>query len=418
MNDAVMERLKQAEPVFYPNPHYDPKQIRKQADPKVDDAARRLERFAPFLSLAFPETETYNGKIESPLVHVPHLAHRLRAMHPFAGTLWLKDDARLPVSGSIKARGGIYEVLLFAEQIALSQNKITTDSDYAVFQDPAMQALLSNYEISVGSTGNLGLSIGIMGRALGFRVTVHMSADARQWKKDMLRSIGARVIEYKSDYEEAVRCGREEAERSAHTHFVDDENSEDLFLGYAVAGMRLKEQLLAENLTVDASHPLFVYLPCGVGGGPGGVAYGIQNAMGPHAHCLFVEPVQAPCMLLSILTQTHGKRSVKDIGLHGKTEADGLAVGRASTLVSQKMTPRLDALFTTDDASLYTHLRLLYETEGLFIEPSAASTFAGPSLVQTWGQYPAESLHGANHILWATGGGMVPEKEQRDFLAR
>lgn len=281
-----------------------------------------------------------------------------------------------------------------------------------------MQAFLSNYEISVGSTGNLGLSIGIMGRALGFRVTVHMSADARQWKKDMLRSIGARVIEYKSDYEEAVRCGREEAERSAHTHFVDDENSEDLFLGYAVAGMRLKEQLLAENLTVDASHPLFVYLPCGVGGGPGGVAYGIQNAMGPLAHCLFVEPVQAPCMLLSILTQTHGKRSVKDIGLHGKTEADGLAVGRASTLVSQKMTPRLDALFTTDDASLYTHLRLLYETEGLFIEPSAASTFAGPSLVQTWGQYPAESLHGANHILWATGGGMVPEKEQRDFLAR
>ena len=48
--------------------------------------------------------------------------------------LWLKDDARLPVSGSIKARGGIYEVLLFAEQIALSQNKITTDSDTLYFR--------------------------------------------------------------------------------------------------------------------------------------------------------------------------------------------------------------------------------------------------------------------------------------------
>ena len=139
--------------------------------------------------------------------------------------------------------------------------------------------------------------------------------------------------------------------------------------------------------------------------------------MGRHAHCLFVEPVQAPCLLPSILKQAHGKRSVKVIGPHGKSEADGLAVGRASTLVSQKMTPRLDALFTTDDASLYTHLRLLYETEGLFIEPSAASTFAGPSLVQTWGQYPAESLHGANHILWAAGDGMVHEQEQRDFLA-
>ena len=90
-----------------------------QAD--VDDAHARLNRFAPYLAKAFPETAATHGIIESELVAIPAMHKRLEREYGAAlkGTLLLKKDSHLPISGSIKARGGIYEVLTHAESLAL-----------------------------------------------------------------------------------------------------------------------------------------------------------------------------------------------------------------------------------------------------------------------------------------------------------
>lgn len=393
----------------------------------VADASARLSRFAPYLQRAFPQTAASQGIIESDIIPVPHLQQALseRYQQPLPGNLWLKRDSHLPISGSIKARGGIYEVLKHAEDLALAAGLLTLDDDYASLDSDQARAFFGQYKIAVGSTGNLGMSIGIMGAALGFQVTVHMSADARQWKKDTLRSHGVTVIEYASDYSVAVAQGRQQAEADPTCHFVDDENSINLFLGYSVAAERLKKQLAAAHITVDAQHPLFVYLPCGVGGAPGGVAFGLKLAFGDAVHCLFAEPTHSPCMLLGVYTGLHDQVSVQDFGIDNVTAADGLAVGRASGFVGRAMQRLLDGFYTVSDEEMYRLLALMEHNEGQRLEPSALAGVPGITrvLADSQGYWQRAGLNSQNmaqatHLVWATGGNRVPNNEMEAYLAK
>ncbi|MGL5307898.1 MAG: D-serine ammonia-lyase, partial [Aeromonas veronii] len=208
----------------------------------VADASARLARFAPYMCEAFPETRASNGILESEIAAIPAMQATLNRRYgvEVTGRLLLKKDSHLPISGSIKARGGIYEVLTHAEQLAIKAGLLREEDDYRKLFSDEFRQFFSQYSIAVGSTGNLGMSIGIMSAKLGFTVTVHMSADAREWKKRKLREHGAIVVEYAEDYGVAVEQGRKEAERDPNCFFIDDENSRTLFLGYSVAGERVK----------------------------------------------------------------------------------------------------------------------------------------------------------------------------------
>ena len=155
------------------------------------------------------------------------------------------------------------------------------------------------------------------------------------------------------------------------------------------------------------------------------MAYGLKRIFKDNVHCFFCEPVLCPSVLLGIATQKFEACNVHDYGISGVTHADGLACASPSGFVTRIMTNLLSGEFTLEDAKLYDYLRLLYQTEGIQIEPSSCAAFAGPVGLL---QYPdsaeycaahgldAAKLANAVQIAWATGGRLVPEENRTEYL--
>ena len=385
----------------------------------VLSAVAQWRRFAPVLAELF-EADVPRGIIESPLREIRSLVARCanrNAPSDLASRLLVKCDHALPLTGSIKARGGVYEVLRPAERRALQAGILRSDGPYDVLAAPAARQLFATQRIVVGSTGNLGFAVGRAARAFGFQVDVHMSRDAKQWKKQRLTDIGATVIEHTADYSSAVAAARDASATRCDSYFVDDERSADLFFGYSAAAAELADQLIRAGVTVDADHPLCVYLPCGVGGAPAGVLYGLRALLGRHVWGFFAEPTESPCMMLRFIGMP-ASATVYDLGLDNRTIADGLAVARASDFAYEMIGSQVIGAYTVTDSQMLAWVAAA-AGEDMRLEPAAATGFAG-ALDAVWrlpmGPLTAR-LARATHVVWTTGGSLLPDSEYEILLA-
>ncbi len=405
--------LKKKESIFYENPAFKNQEnfLKKLNITKQDiiNANLRLDRFRPYLKKRFQDTK--DGLIESQIKEVPGFKTELEDRYgiEIKGRVFVKMDNTLPIAGSIKARGGIYEVLKLAETILIEQGYLSYQDDYSKLLHKKCKDILSKYTVVVGSTGNLGLSVGIMSAALGFNAEVHMSCDAKEWKKELLKKWGAKVIEHPGDYSYAVKMGRKRCEGDRFAHFVDDENSLDLFLGYATSALRLKEQLAKVDVYPSTNNPICVYLPCGVGGAPGGISFGMAHVFGTAARCYTAEPVGAPCVIGALIT---GKDdfNIKELGIELNTEADGLAVPGPSKLAIPIIKNIIAGGFTLFDEEMLWSVRSLYLKENIKIEPSAGAGVKGVYFVEKY-------VGKCDHLIWLTGGMLIPDNEFQRMLS-
>ena len=415
MENEVIAKLKSDKEFLWINPNFYKRAIYGEVSSKeINEANNLLLKFAPFLKSVFKELESTDGIIESPLMTLNKFGIK---------NLYLKEDNLLPIAGSVKARGGIFEILKYAETLAANANLIDVEKDYSQFDSDVFRKFFSEYKIQVGSTGNLGISIGLISAKLGFNAIVHMSKDAKDWKKKLLRENGVNVTQYDSNYSEAVKNGRMLSDEDEKSYFVDDEKSINLFLGYSTAALRLKEQLKEKHISVDDKHPLFVYIPCGVGGAPSGILHGLKTVFGENVYVFFVEPVRSASVLLGMSTGLNSKISVHDIDMDGKTEADGLAVGRASELCCESSQNTLSGIFTINENSIFELMKELYKKESVFVEPSAASSMIFTKFLDDdefikFINKEEISPENITHVAWSTGGMLVPESEREKLLKK
>jgi len=409
---ALRDTLRAGQSALWVNPAYVPApdpMARADLDQACDDWAM----LAPLLARLFPELEASDGRIASDLIAAP-----AGAFGDHAGTLLIKGDHALPVAGSIKARGGLFEVFICAVAQARAAGMLGPDDPVTRLAD--MRDFFATRTIAVGSTGNLGLSVGIAARALGYACVVHMSNDAKPWKVDRLRKLGVEVVLHRADYTTAVAAARDATADDPDSYFVDDESSELLFRGYSAAAAELAAQLDAMGIAIGPDRPLCLYLPCGIGGAPGGIAYGARAMFGPDAHSIFVEPQQSASALCQMAFDAP---SVHDLGLSNRTEADGMAVATLSPLVHARMHDRLAGVCTVGDADMLRWVAAGHD-HGLHFEPSATAGFAGPQHLMhgaTGKAFRAQHMphvapENITHVVWATGGQFVPDAAHRGFL--
>lgn len=438
--ESVLRGLQRSNTVCIVNPNHsnDLRDIERQSITRADiqEARELLDRAKPLFKKLWPDDKTLNdweGLIESPLTP----AQALRKEMGGTGTWLLKRDDALPVAGSIKGRGAFFAVLEHAEKLAIDKGLITKGENLSSLCSAEARAIFSEYKVAVGSTGNLGMGIALLAAALGFDAKVYLSEEAADWKKKRLIDNDCTIFEHDGNFKEALQKGRDDCAaankaKPASAYFVDDEDSKALSVGPTVAGLRMKEQLEQQGIKIDANHPLFVYIPTGVGGGPSGVLRGLVDAfqdegLHQHIHGILVQPKQCASVLarMSIPEKYNNQPvDVYHLGLNNKSpRGDGMAVPQASELAFENLQVNAAGAMTVSDEDMLKNTARLHKTEGITIETTAAASINGPK----WCASAAgreyikknrmeEAMPNAVHVMWFTGGGKVPSDTKAAIL--
>ena len=150
-DEQLFNKIREGEPVFWRNPRLAEPPAFSFTASDVAAAGFRLKRFAPWIAQRFPETAAVGGIIESPLSDISAMAGPLSRKEglSFSNRLLLKRDDSLPISGSVKARGGIYAVLKHTEDLLSAAGLLNMDDDYRKISAEPVKSFLQGKKLAV-----------------------------------------------------------------------------------------------------------------------------------------------------------------------------------------------------------------------------------------------------------------------------
>lgn len=262
-----------------------------------------------------------------------------------------------------------------------------------------LAARLSESERQAGlytaSTGNHGQSIAFGGKVTGTPVRVAMPNGANPAKVDAIRRLGAEVVMYGRDFDEAREWIGEQA-KSAGARFVGPTEPE-LVAGVGTCTLEIMENLPDTDVII---------VPVGAGSGAASASF-VAKSINPKVEVIAVQAEKAP----SIYESWKAGRPVE---ARMETEAEGLAtrVPHENTLRMIR-DPRtgIDDFVLVSDEEMAAAVRLLLEHTRNVAEMAGAAPLAAALRLR-------ERLAGKKLVLILSGGNISMEKLRRILRER
>ena len=205
------------------------------------------------------------------------------------------------------------------------------------------------------SAGNLGQALGWSGRRRGLDVTVVASHRAPAAKLDRIRALGVELELVDGDFEMArVRAASIAQQRGVR--LVEDSLDLETCEGAATIGLELA-----------SAAPVFDAVLIALGGGAMATGVGhVLKTLAPDVEVICVQPAGAPAMTRS----WHERRVVTTDS--ADTIADGVAGRYPIPEVLDDLLVVADDAVLVREESIVAGMRMLLESAGLVVEPSAA----------------------------------------------
>ena len=246
--------------------------------------------------------------------------------------------------------------------------------------------------VVAASTGNHGLAVAAVARALGLPCRVFVPVAAAPAKLARLRAgAGVEVVEVEGDPLLAELAAREAAAGEPGTLLVPPYNDVNVVLGQATLGLELLEQI--------ASAPDALFAAVGGGGLIGGIALAVR-ARWPRCRIVGCLPAASPAMA-AVLAGGEVVATPLEPTLSDAT-AGGIEEGAITVAICAAL---VDEFALIGEEEIATAMRLALLEHSLAIEGASAVALAAS----------LRDGHGAHHVV-VLGGGNVGAETLREIL--
>ncbi|HLG57351.1 MAG TPA: threonine dehydratase [Vicinamibacterales bacterium] len=246
---------------------------------------------------------------------------------------WVKHENHNP-TGSFKIRGGL--------------NLVAQLSD-----EEKLRGVIS------ASTGNHGQSVALACRIHGVRCRVVVPVGNNPDKNAAMRVLGAELVEYGRDFDEAREFVEEMAVREGW-RYVHSANEPHLIAGVATYALEVFEALP----DVD-----YIVVPIGGGSGAAGCAI-VRSAIGSRAKVIGVQAARADAF-------TRSWRGTTRVTARAETFAEGLATGTTYDLTFSILKAELDDVVTLEESDLDAGLSAALRCTHNLAEGAGVAAIAG-----------------------------------------